>query len=170
MKTREMDDSIALANFFIDKSTSEKCDITLLKLVKLVYIAHGYLLALLNRSFLNSRYDKVEAWRLGPVIPTVYHTFKYNANSPIKEKGVVCVLNENDDPVFVVPQISDSAKIVLDFVWSRYGQMSPSTLVALLHEEGTPWKLYYSEGKNIEIPDDVTKDYYDTLFKVLSRQ
>ena len=84
MKTREMDDSIALANFFIDKSTSEKCDITLLKLVKLVYIAHGYLLALLNRSFLNSRYDKVEAWRLGPVIPTVYHTFKYNANSPIK--------------------------------------------------------------------------------------
>ena len=161
---KEMSDSIALANYFIEQSLKENADITLLKLVKLVYIAHGFLLALLNKSFINERYDKVEAWRFGPVIPTVYHTFKYNANNPIKERGVVFL---SDDNKFVYPKISQEAVLVLDFVWKRYGKMSSSTLVDLLHIDGSPWKTFYIEGKNVEIPDSVTKGYYAALFKYL---
>ncbi len=161
-----MADSIAIANYFIDKSKLEKADITLLKLVKLVYIAHGYTLALLDKSFIESRYDRVEAWKYGPVIPTVYHTFKHNANNPITDKGVICLFNEKDYP-FVVPEIEDEPKFILDFVWKRYGQLSATDLVDLLHQDGTPWKYYYQEGKNNEIPDEDTKLYYKAVFNKL---
>ncbi len=161
-----MADSIAIANYFIDKSLSENTDITLLKLVKLVYIAHGYMLALLDKSFIESRYDRVEAWRFGPVIPNVYHTFKHNKNNPIKEKGVICLFDDKDMP-FVVPEIVEEPKFILDFVWKRYGKLSASELVDLLHQKGTPWNYYYQEGKNNEIPDEDTKLYYRAVFKRL---
>ena len=163
---KTMSDSIALANYFIERSKSESKEITVLKLIKLVYIAHGYLLALMEKSYLNSRYDRVEAWKLGPVIPTVYHTFKYNANNPITEKGYVCIL-ENDEPKFVVPTVDSSANPVLDFVWKRYGKMTSSDLVSLLHEKGTPWHYCYKEGQNVVIPDLDTKLYYSAMFKKL---
>ena len=164
--TKTMSDSIALANYFIERSQSEGEDITVLKLIKLVYIAHGYLLALMEKSYLNARYDRVEAWKFGPVIPTVYHTFKYKANNPITEKGYVCIL-ENNEPKFVVPIVDPSANAVLDFVWKRYGKMSSSDLVSLLHEKGTPWSYCYKEGQNVEIPDLDTKLYYRAVFKKL---
>ena len=164
--TKTMSDSIALANYFIERSQSEGEDITVLKLIKLVYIAHGYLLALMEKSYLNARYDRVEAWKFGPVIPTVYHTFKYKANNPITEKGYVCIL-ENNEPKFVVPTVDPSANAVLDFVWKRYGKMSSSDLVSLLHEKGTPWSYCYKEGQNVEIPDLDTKLYYRAVFKKL---
>lgn len=169
MQTQDktMSDSIALANFFIERGEKERIEVTLLKLVKLVYIAHGYLLALTGKSYLNKKYDRVEAWKFGPVIPTVYHTFKYNENNPIKDKGVVCTLEE-DKLIFVTPKIEESAHAVLNFVWKRYGGMTSTALVTLLHQKGTPWSYCYREGENVEIPDLDTRLYYYALFKKLA--
>lgn len=162
---KSMKDSISIANYFIDKSVSENGDLTLLKLVKLVYIAHGFLLTTLKQSFLNPKYDRVEAWRFGPVIPNVYHTFKYNAGNVIKEKGIIC--EDAKSLRFVCPKVLDEEKPVLDFVWKRYGGMKPSTLVDLLHKEGTPWRLHYKPNENVEIPDFDTHVYYTALFNAL---
>lgn len=166
VKEKVMSDSIAIANYFIDKSAECKIDITLLQLVKFVYIAHGYMLALLDKSFIESRFDRVEAWRYGPVIPNVYHTFKHNKYNPIKEKGVICLFEDKDMP-FVIPSIVEEPKFILDFVWKRYGQMSANDLVDLLHQKGTPWEYYYQEGKNNVIPDEDTRLYYKAVYKKL---
>lgn len=161
-----MKDSIAIANYFIDRSKEDGKGIDLLKLVKLVYIAHGYILALLGESYLNKKYDKVEAWKYGPVIPTVYHTFKHNANGTITENGIVCVNFDKNE--FVEPAVEEEPKKVLDFVWKRYGRMDSSTLVTLLHKDGTPWKYHYKANMNVEIPDEDTKIYYEALFNELA--
>ena len=66
--------AIAIANYFIDKANSvqrQENDLTLLRLVKYVYIAYGFALAILKKKIIDERFDKVEAWKYGPVIPSV---------------------------------------------------------------------------------------------------
>lgn len=53
----------AVANEFLEKSDK----ISVLKLVKLCYIAQGFSLAVLDRPIFND--DRIEAWKYGPVAP-----------------------------------------------------------------------------------------------------
>lgn len=161
--------AIAIANYFIDKSLQEKKDITLLFLVKLVYLAHGYLLALLDDGGFDKLTDKVEAWRYGPVIPSVYHTFKNNRANPIKIKGLV--LEETMQGFsFIEPEIIDKdAKTVLDFVWNRYKNYSVDDIMALTHRADTPWAIYYRANKNVEIPDESTRLYYKMMLEAIKK-
>ena len=46
---------------------------TPMHMIKLVYLSHGWMLGLRERSLIN---EAVEAWRYGPVVPSVYHRFK----------------------------------------------------------------------------------------------
>lgn len=163
------DSALSVANYFVQKSLDEKVDLKPLKLMKLVYIAHGFMLAMLNKSFLDSRFDKVEAWKLGPVIPSVYHSFKQYKNGPIKDKAVVFKITENEVS-FIYPELRDKeTKIVCDYVWNRYNKYSDSELVTLLHKKGTPWDVVYEEGKNNLIPDSYTYIYYKKLLKSLEK-
>ena len=70
-------DALAIANYFVRKGLSDTVGekLTLLRLVKYVYIAYGFSLALIDKSIINDRFDRVEAWKYGPVIPSVYHSF-----------------------------------------------------------------------------------------------
>lgn len=162
-----MDDAMSVANYFIQKAKESGIELTLLKLIKLVYLAHGYMLAILQRSFL-SKYDTVEAWKFGPVIPSIYHSFKYNGSNPITSQGIIVTEFEDSGlPELACPQIKDDIQFVLDFVWKRYSSWSAADLVALLHKKGTPWALCYKPNENVEIPDNLTKSYYTAIFRGL---
>jgi uncharacterized phage-associated protein len=168
------DSALSVANYFVDKSLNGAKDLKPLKLMKLVYIAHGYMLALLNYSVFNTRFDKVEAWKFGPVIPSVYHSFKRYGNMPIEEKtgGFVDVRLKNEEFVvdYVEPTLNDEeARMICDYVWERYGSYTDSTLVTMLHSPGTPWKDVYVEGQNNIIPDELTKQYYTRISNALFR-
>jgi uncharacterized phage-associated protein len=157
--------AIALANYFIDKSLSENIPIYQLGLMKRVYIAHGFTLAFFDKSAIDPRFDVVEAWKYGPVIPSVYHSFKHNGNSAIIEKSVVVTdVLENGQVQFSAPTLENKDIIdVTNFVWDRYINFTDSQLVDLTHREGTPWALCYVEGKNNPIPDLYTKVFYEKL-------
>lgn len=164
--------ALALANYFIELAQSNGSQIKPLRLMKLVYIAHGYILAMLGRSALNPRFDEVEAWRYGPVIPSVYHSFKRFGNQPITEKTVIFgdEKKENGDISINIetPELKDKEmRDICEFVWKRYGTYSDGGLVDLLHKPGTPWGLTYKEGMNIKIPDALTHAYYKSLINTL---
>ncbi|HEY1718789.1 MAG TPA: type II toxin-antitoxin system antitoxin SocA domain-containing protein, partial [Verrucomicrobiae bacterium] len=57
--------SIAVANRFIELAQKSDSKLTLMKLLKIVYFAHGWHLALRDKSPLID--DTVEAWKFGPV-------------------------------------------------------------------------------------------------------
>lgn len=155
-------DATAVANYFIELSQRDGKELTLLGLVKRVYIAHGFSLAIFNRSLLNEQFDKVEAWKYGPVIPSVYHTFKHYHKSDIKELASIAIWSEEtQDLEFSVPKLEDSvAQQVCDMVWLRYFNFTGSDLVNLTHREGTPWSMCYVEGANCTIPDEYTRLFY----------
>lgn len=161
--------ALSIANYFIELAEDSGTRITPLRLMKLVYIAYGFGLAFLDRSFLDSRFDKVEAWRFGPVIPSVYHSFKHYGKSKIDKKTTMLVGNDTDYNI-VTPELEDEeAKTICRLVWKRYKNCDASTLVAILHGAGTPWGQVYEDGKNNPIPEQYTKIYYKSLVESMKR-
>lgn len=155
--------ALAVANYFIELANKDNKEIHLLGLIKRVYIAHGFSLALRGKSLLDERFDKVEAWRYGPVIPSVYHSFKSSKRNAItpNEKAVIMVGEDELNIRFDVAELTDDwAKSVCEMVWKRYIDFSDNELVTLLHEKFSPWFMSYEEGKNNPIPDDLTQRHY----------
>ncbi|MDO4706955.1 MAG: DUF4065 domain-containing protein [Porphyromonadaceae bacterium] len=161
-------DATAVANYFIQLSIRDSIDIDLLGLIKRVYIAHGFSLAIFGQSLLNDRFDRVEAWRYGPVIPSIYHTFKHNRDKPITELAVIMNgVSDMGEPLFITPILKDKqAQSVCDMVWQRYKGYNGSDLVTLTHRNGTPWAMCYIEGANCTIPDKYTKAFYEEVVRL----
>lgn len=154
--------ALSVANLFVDLAAKDNTPIHLLGLVKRVYIAHGFALAMLHRGLTDPRFDKVEAWKYGPVIPSVYHSFKQYKAQSITEKTVVMEWNnEEKAPVFVAPEVTNREdRQIVEMVWKRYKNYTDSQLVDLTHQKSTPWDLCFIEGQNAEIPDELTEFYY----------
>ncbi|MDR2813783.1 MAG: DUF4065 domain-containing protein [Prevotellaceae bacterium] len=153
--------AIAVANYLVDLSMKSDVKLRQFGLMKRVYITHGFCLALLNRSALDPRFDVVEAWKNGPVIPSVYHSFKHNRNNPITEKSVVVEWIDDFKVEYETPELGDAdIKEVAKAVFEKYIDLSDAEIIALLHRKGTPWALCYEEGKNNPIPDFYTKIFY----------
>lgn len=155
----------AVANYFVDLAEQNNFELMQMGLMKRVYITHGFSLAIFDKSALDSRFDVVEAWKNGPVIPSVYHSFKYNKNNPITEKSVFVEMVNGNIKTTTPNLENEEIKAVANMVWKRYENWSDFQLVELLHRKGTPWFLCYEEGVNNEIPDLYTKAFYKKLIK-----
>ena len=164
--------ALSIANYFIDLAKRDNINITQLGLMKRVYIAYGFCLAMLDKSVLDERFDRVEAWRYGPVIPSVYHSFKQYKNQPIIEKTVIMEWNPDKNIAeYITPQLKDEdVKLVVEFVWNRYKGYSDSEMVSLTHRNGTPWDLCYVPNMNAVIPDAFTKLFYQKLVKNILKE
>src|SRR5439155_19093596 len=112
----------AVANYFIRKAALTKMPLTPMKLIKLVYLAHGWHLALTGRSLIR---EPVEAWKFGPMIESLYHAFKRYGNSPIPpEAATDAELKDGDGNV----------KRILDKVWDSYSKYTAAQLSTLTHQ------------------------------------
>lgn len=136
-----------VANFFIDVAVRGKDDfITNLKLNKLLYYAQGSYLARTGRSLFT---DEIEAWPLGPVVPTVYQKYKVCGSSPI----------QSVDEDYSFAKFTPDEKAALIDVMCEFGRFTGSELVSLTHRPGTPWSDTKESGKNV-IDNELIKAYF----------
>lgn len=150
---------LAVANYFIKKSGYRA---TPLQLIKLSYIAHGYVLAMTNNHLFN---EQVEAWKFGPVIPSVYHSFKHYGKSRVDKLSFDMTFNDDFSYVerdYIFRDDTDAEVYqVLDAVWAGYGKYSGFELVDLTHQKNTPWdKTYNADPRTLFIDNENIKDYY----------
>lgn len=123
--------------------------LTPMQLMKLVYIAHGWSLAVMHRDIFS---DRIEAWKYGPVIPTLYQATKQ--------------FGRNEIPINLIDESSTSAVdddtfSFLEDVVSKYGHLSGIQLSNLTHMPGTPWhQVYEPNVKNKEITDSLIRSHY----------
>jgi len=155
-EVQRSDTPSAVANYFISKAMQEDLPITQMKLMKLVYIGYGWVLALLDRRLFD---EEIQAWKHGPVIPSLYHTLKHFGNGPITSMATEFDL---DDLEFTVHHIEDEdTKLILDKVWSVYKPLAAMALRHKTHEDGSPWKsVYKARVHNIVIPDETIKAHF----------
>lgn len=158
----------AVANEFLSLAKADGKTVSPMKLLKLVFFAHGWYLAFKEQPLIQER---VEAWQYGPVIPVLYHTFKRFGNDPITEEAKEWRI-QNGKLACFTPRIEPSdddpspaeAKVLIGKVWETYGQHSAAQLSNATHLPGAPWQKIYRPGvKSLIIPDDVIRDYYDAL-------
>ncbi len=150
MTIREKYTAFHIANYFLWRAWKEGIEITPLKLVKLVYIAYGWNLVL-NDKRPKLFEEKIQAWKYGPVVPSIYHEFKEFGNSPIKKGNYAT--NFNSAPI-VQSEDSDVLKI-LDAEWSHYKNKDGIDLSVITHEPDGAWdKAYNKNGVNSVLDDE----------------
>lgn len=129
---------LAIAGYFLQKAEATGEILTPMKVVKLVYIAHGWYLGLTQRPLIT---DDVEAWQYGPVVREVYHQLKKYGNSAVPAGAV---------PPWIT--ITDaSVEPFLDSVWGAYKSFSGGQLSTLTHQPNTPWDITWNQrgGKHL---------------------
>lgn len=150
--------SFSIANFFLELAWENNEPVTPMKLQKLVYYAHGWNLGLNDEPLLD---ELVEAWRYGPVIPSIYHEFKHFGTKPISEKAKYIdlkTLRLYDHPL----PADENVLRLLQKIWEVYGKASAIKLSNMTHQPGTPWyRVYDPNGpRNQKIDNDIIKNYF----------
>lgn len=155
----------SVANFFLDKAEEEKGGLDNLKLQKLVYIGYGWALAVLGRRLFD---EPIEAWRHGPVIPSLYHEFKHNRAQPINERAWVVDWERGSIEVKEprIPSEDKKVHTILRIVWDTHKRFSGWSLSDKAHEPGSPWrKTYTAEQRNNPIDDSEIESYFRKKIK-----
>ncbi len=154
-----------VANHFLQKYGMN--GIAPLKLQKLVFIAHGWHLAIYDQPLVDDEY--AEAWKYGPVFPSLYHEFKHRGALPIIELATDFEFSDVDDVDSIsettpeIPRNDENTRRLLDKIWDVYGKASGIQLSNICHEPGTPWDLTRKKigwRSNSNIADEIIKEYY----------
>lgn len=133
-------DIMDVANFFIDTANAGDPDeddaITNMKLNKLLFFAQAASMQRFGKPLFDA---PIEAWKHGPVVDQVYHTFKsYGRNGIDKTYG-------DFDWRTLDPEVLN----LLCDVYRQYAvDYSASGLRRMTHEDDTPWSKVYEPGHN----------------------
>ena len=121
---------------------------TPLQIIKLVYLAHGWMLGFHGRPLIE---DPVEAWKYGPVVPSVYHSYIKWKRSPI-------------DPIPPEAPVKwgRAERHVVEETARAYMDYSPTDLSSITHQKGTPWAMWKSRwiGRSPVISNNDIQDYF----------
>ena len=152
----------------IAKYILTKIPCTHLKLEKLVYMCYADYLCQRQEKLFN---DKIYAYKLGPVIESVYNRYKKNGSDYIDREDDITTYDENQKELPIKSRILSSKDgiqklLSIDQTLEKYGNFSASYLVDLTHKKYSPWtKSGAGTDLNQEILDDTIKKYhkYETL-------
>jgi uncharacterized phage-associated protein len=118
-----------IANEFIRRGIAGNEPVDPLKIQKLVYVAQGWHLVFLGKPLIK---DKIEAWRYGPVVPSLYRMCRKYGVSPID-----AMVDEPSN----APKLNAEDKAIIDEVWKKYGPRSGIELSMMTHEPGSAWDI-----------------------------
>lgn len=123
-----------------------------MQLIKLSYMAHGFSLAIKSRALLD---EAVEAWRYGPVIPSLYRKLKSFGNGGVDRKI---------SRFFASESLASEDADLIDAVYAKYGRLTGGQLSFLTHKSGTPWHdAYRPDEYGIELDDAIIRRHYAGL-------
>ena len=142
----------------LDRAEKENRPLSPMKLLKLVYIGYGWVLAILDQKLFN---EDICAWDHGPVVRSLYDEFKHFGARPIDAPSIDFDLETGDLMIPRIPSDDEETNVVLDKVWNVYKHFSAGALRYKTHEEGTPWSIVYNtEGRGAPIPDELIADHF----------
>lgn len=143
----------AVANEFVRLSLPESLDA--MKLVKLVYIACGWHLALGYGRLVDEA-----VWLTGHG-PTIL-TLKNELRGTSELKSMV----EMDGQIPSVPDAEERTRAVIAAVWKEYGRFSETELGVLTTQPGSLWDELWpaqSDGEYREVEDELVARHYVEL-------
>ncbi|NTG12686.1 SocA family protein [Agrobacterium rhizogenes] len=141
-----MYDARQIANWFVSRAARDNRRLTIMQLLKLVYISHGWHLEMQHSPLI---INKIEAWKFGPVIPDVYNAFR--------SQGVEISAPAPMPAVSLPP----SDQHLLEQIYNTYGMLTAQKLSDLTHEPGGPWDTATKQfGYFAPIPNELILPHY----------
>ncbi len=131
-------DPRAIANHILRLRADEGKPLTIMQLIKLVYIADGWSMALNGKPL--SR-GNAQAWKFGPVYPTVYAAFKHFGSSAVTDEA-----RSKATGLPYVGNFSSEEDELIKAVVKGYGRLTAWQLSNLTHQPGTPWSDTFESG------------------------
>ena len=162
----------SIANYYLKKaiSSDQEDSMTQMKVLKLVYFAHGWYAGLLDKKLIN---NSIEAWKYGPVVPELYKEIKHYGLRPIDEP---VQRYDNDFEVWNPYDEPEEAEAIelLDEVWKVYGPLTGIQLSNYSHDSKGPWARTRNEQREkygyvpngVEIPYSYIREYFSELANV----
>lgn len=163
-----MEKSLAVANEFIRLACAAGKPPTQMKLQKLIFFAHGWNLALTGTPLVDEQF---QAWKYGPVIPSVYHEFKNFGLMGINREAEELLVDPNGNSIHWRPvSLKDNTgatQALIEKIWDIFGKYSGTHLSKMTHLPDTPWSKaregYPEDKHNIPIPDEAIRPYFESL-------
>lgn len=131
-------------------------------LQKLVFIAHGWSMAVNNEELVD---ESFLAWEFGPVAPGLYQALRKFGPNPVTRlihRGEDTPTPDDDGDV-AQSDFAKSEMDIIDQIWTEFKQYQAFQLSALTHKPNSPWDRAYKRGKNSVISNNSIKDYFDVL-------
>lgn len=130
---------------------------THLKLEKMVYMCYAEYLCETNERLFQ---DKIYAYRLGPVVKTVYEKYKKSGKSSLEAEDDVVTYDEKVKNMPLRSRILSSHNgvkkvISVDKIIEKYSKYTANELVELTHKKQTPWSV--TEKNKIIKDKDILK-------------
>lgn len=150
-KDRELN-SLSVAKYILSK-----IECTHLQLEKLVYLCFADYLCSTGNLLFN---DVIYAFRLGPVVKTVYEKYKKYGGSKIT---ITPIDQKYEMPLKSLISFSKDGYEKLSSInktLEKYGSYSAKELVDITHTVGSPWQRTYNRMLYKEIPIEVIEKYH----------
>jgi uncharacterized phage-associated protein len=145
--------TLLVAQYVLDKvKTTSRPSVTPMKLMKLVYIAHGYMLGQHGKPLLE---ENIMAWEHGPSIKHLYRNVRKYRSQPV-DKLIDADFN----------LLTADEKQTIDLVIDIYNKHSAVDLSKAMHGVGTPWNTtWYITESNQPISNDLIEYFYKDVVK-----
>ncbi|SFK02727.1 Panacea domain-containing protein [Methylophaga sulfidovorans] len=144
-------DPATISSALLQKASERNLSVSNLKLQKLAYYCQGYYLATTGEPMFS---DRIEAWDHGPVVPSLYHTYKIYGSTYIPSS------NHQHVELATLPKMVID---IIDFVLDKWGNKGAWFLRNQTHQEA-PWREHYNEETEQVDGDEITHDQMRSFF------
>ncbi|GGB08112.1 Panacea domain-containing protein [Puia dinghuensis] len=144
-----------IAYAFVKRGIKEGKPVTQMKLQKMVYFAHGYHLAMYGAPLIE---EEFEAWKYGPVIPSIYRRYQLYGSEEINDLELIFDVSDLETALL---NLSYEAHDAIDYTWEATKNLSAVQLSAWTHKAGSPWaEAFKPDVKSIPIKNDRIGQYF----------
>jgi uncharacterized phage-associated protein len=164
MSTGSPYDARAVANFFLDLAEARRLTLTQIAILKLLYFAHGWYLAIEGQPLISQEF---EAWKHGPVVKVVRDAFKNYEAAPITERARKLNILTGARTL-VEPDLTHADGAFIRKIFDAYHVYDAWELSDMTHEVGSPWDQIWNSANPIgrlalRIKNEDIRAYFDRL-------
>ncbi|MCL1993468.1 MAG: DUF4065 domain-containing protein [Spirochaetes bacterium] len=140
---------IYVSNNFLTRSFDQKTPVTAMKIQKMLYFLYRDYLKETGVSLFSERFS---AWKYGPVLESVYHTYKrFGANS---------ITDYGGTPAYSIKEEGDDGLLekLLDKIWGISKPYNGIYLSQLTHQKESAWYKAWMAEQPFLNDDDISSD------------
>lgn len=157
-----------IANEFVRMAVRDEQRLDQLQLQGLVYIAHGWCLAMYGEPLTG---DRPEAWEYGPIYRRLADALETYGQDPVK--GAISSAKTNRDPhrakagSSVLSKLDRTEAALITEIYHTYAAFESWQLSALTRKGESPWKQVMEDGtgKSREIPHELIRTQFVELLQ-----